>query len=70
VTCGARQVPPVEDDTDDRGVVVFRPAQYERPRWTGERIRNEAPTLAKQLPLFSSARRNDLAVREGHRVHA
>jgi hypothetical protein len=24
VTCGARQVPPVEDDTDDRGVIVFR----------------------------------------------
>jgi hypothetical protein len=51
-------------------VLVVRPAQYERARWTGERIRNEAPTLAKQLPLFSSTRRNDLAVREGHRAHA
>ena len=51
-------------------VLVVRPAKYEHARWTGERIRNEAPTLAMRVPLFSSARRSDVALREGHRTHA
>jgi hypothetical protein len=50
-------------------ILVIRPARYEQSRWTGERVRNEAPTLELQIPLSPPVRRPGLAGHSGL-VHA
>jgi len=50
-------------------ILVVRPARYEQSRWTGERIRNEAPTLELRMPLSPPTHGPGLARHSGH-MHA